>query len=162
ASDGTLTERQTFSGHTDSVHGLAFSPDGMLLATASYDGRVGLFTGGTEEKQFIDAHKGQVQCVAFDKSGTRVSIAGIDSKTARLWDLTTNPPTQIHAFSKAQGNILWATLSPDGQAMASVGRDYIVQVYSTHGAQLLHRLVGHEQTVYRAIFSPDGHQLVTV
>ena len=37
-----------------------------------------------------------------------------------------------------------------------------LQVYSTHDAQLLHRLVGHEQTVYRAIFSPDGHQLATV
>jgi WD40 repeat protein len=58
APDGTLTERQTFSGHTGAVHGLAFSPDGTLLATASYDGRVGLFTVGTEEKRFIDAHEG--------------------------------------------------------------------------------------------------------
>jgi len=46
--------------------------------------------------------------------------------------------------------------------MASVGRDQVVKVYSTHDAQLLHRLVGHEQTVHRAIFSPDGHQLATV
>ena len=37
-----------------------------------------------------------------------------------------------------------------------------LQVYSTHDARLLHRLVGHEQTVYRAIFSPDGQQLATV
>ena len=58
APDGTLTARQTFSGHTAAVHGLAFSPDGTLLATASYDGRIGLFTVGTEEKQFIDAHEG--------------------------------------------------------------------------------------------------------
>jgi WD40 repeat protein len=162
APDKTLTARQTFSGHTAAVHGLAFSPDGTLLATASDDGRVGLFTIGTVEKRFIDAHEGDVASVAFDPSGTRLLSAGYDDKTVRLWDLTTHLPTQIQAFPKAQGNLLWATLSPDGQAMASVGRDPVVQVYSTHDAQLRHRLVGHEQTVFRAIFSPDGHQLATV
>ena len=66
------------------------------------------------------------------------------------------------SLPQSPGQDLWATLSPDGQAMASVGRYQVVEVYSTHNAQLLHRLVGHEQAVYRAIFSPDGHQLVTV
>src|SRR5437870_6218640 len=94
-------------------------------------------------------------------SGQPLSVGYYD-KTARLWDLTTNPPTQIQAFPKAQNELLWATLSPDGQAMASVGRAQVVEVYSTHDAQLLHRLVGHEDTIYRAIFSPDGHQLATV
>jgi WD40 repeat protein len=162
APDGTLTARQTFSGHTDAVHGLAFSPDGTLLATASYDGRVGLFTVGTEEKRFIDAHEGKVASVAFDPSGHRVVSAGIKDKTARLWDLTTHPPTQLHAFPIALDQLLWATLNPDGHAMASVGRDQVVEVYATYDAQLRHRLVGHEQTVFRAIFSPDGHQLATV
>jgi WD40 repeat protein len=162
APDGTLTERQTFSGHTDAVHGLAFSPDGTLLAIASYDGRIGLFTVGTEAKRFIDAHEGKVGSVAFDPSGRRLLSAGIEDKTVRLWDLTTNPPTQIHAFPTAPNRLLWATLSPDGQAMASVGRDHVVHVYSTHDAQLRHRLGGHESAVYRAIFSPDGHQLATV
>jgi WD40 repeat protein len=164
--DGTLTERQTFSGHESRVFSLAFSPDGMLLATASYDGRVGLFTVGTQEKRFIDAHEGGkvggVETVDFYSSGTRLLSVGYYDKTVRLWDLTTNPPTQIQAFPKAQDELLWATLSPDGQAMASVGRGQVVEIYSTHDAQLLHRLVGHESAVWRAIFSPDGHQLATV
>jgi WD40 repeat protein len=162
APDGTLTERQTFSGHTDAVHGLAFSPNGTLLATASYDGRIGLFTIGTQEQRFINAHEGMVASVAFDHSGSHLLSAGAEDKTARLWDLTTNPLTQIQAFPKAQDMLMWATYSPDGQAIASVGRDQVIEVYSTHDAQLLHRLVGHEQTVYRAIFSPDGHQIATV
>src|SRR5262249_59232524 len=86
--DGTLTARQTFSGHTDAVHGLAFSPDGTLLATASYDGRVGLFTVGTEEKRFIDAHEGGneggVATVAFYNSGTRLLSVGYYDKIVRL------------------------------------------------------------------------------
>jgi len=43
-----------------------------------------------------------------------------------------------------------------------VGRNSLVRVYSTHDARLLHRLIGHEQTVYRAIFSSDGQQLATL
>jgi WD40 repeat protein len=162
APDGTLTERQTFSGHTAAVYRLAFSPDGTTLATAGYDGRVGLFTLGTEEKRFLDAHKGSVASVAFDAGGTRVLSAGIEDKTVRLWDLTTDPPTLIKEFPKAPQQLLWAALSPDGRSMADVGRGSVVQVYSTHDAQLRHGLVGHEQTVYRAIFSPDGRQLATV
>jgi WD40 repeat protein len=162
APDGTLTARQTFSGHTDAIQGLAFSPDGTLLATASYDGRIGLFTVGTEETQFIDAHAGQVASVAFDARGSHLLSAGIDDKIVRLWDLSSHPPTPLQAFPPAQGMPLWATLSPDGHAMARVGRDHVVEVYSTHDARLLHRLVGHERTVFRAIFSPDGQQLATV
>jgi WD40 repeat protein len=162
APDGALIERQTFSDHTDTIHGLALSPDGTLLATASYDGRVGLFTVGTQERQFLDVHEGEVESVAFDHSGVRLLSAGYEDETARLWNLITNPPTQIQAFPKAQVKLLWATLSPNGQAMASVGRGSFAQVYSTHDAQLLHRLVGHEQTVLRAIFSSDGYQLATV
>ena len=88
--------------------------------------------------------------------------AGVDDKTVRLWDLSSNPPTQLQVFPPAQDTLLWATLSPDGYAMASVGRNALAQVHSTHDASLLHSLVGHEQTIYRAIFSPDGQQLATV
>ncbi len=162
APDGTLTAQQTFSGHTGSVHALAFSPDGTLLATASYDGRIGLFTVGTEEQRFIDAHGGNVASVAFDASGSRLLSAGIDDKIVRLWNLSTDPPTPLQAFPPAQDQRLWASLSPDGHTMASVGRSLVVDVYATRDARLLHRLVGHEQAVFRAIFSPDSQQLATV
>ena len=161
-SDGLLTAQQTFSGHTAGLYGLAFSPDSQTLATAGYDGRVGLFTVDREKGQFFDAHEGEIASVVFNQNGTRLLSAGIDDKTARIWDITANPPTQISAFPAAQDNLSWAAFSPDGRSMVSVGRDPTVDIYSTHDAQLQHRLVGHESTIYRAIFSPDGQQLASV
>ncbi len=35
-------------------------------------------------------------------------------------------------------------------------------LYATATAQVQHRLMGHEQSVFRAIFSPDSSQLATV
>jgi WD40 repeat protein len=167
-SDGRLTAQQTFTGHNDLIHAVAFSSDGKTLATASYDGRVGLFkVGSKEEGRFFDAHapgsQGGAESVAFDINGTRLLSAGYYDKTARLWDLTTDPPTLIRAFSEAQNALLWAALSPDGRFVATAGRgqDKVV-VYKADDGQLLRRLVGHEQTVYRPIFSPDGRQLATV
>ncbi len=80
-----------------------------------------------------------------------------------MWDLTADPPTLVRAFPESPDNLTWATLSPDGKWMAQVGRGASkVTLYSTTDEQLVRRLVGHEQTVIRAIFSPDGEQLATV
>ena len=112
--------------------------------------------------RFFKAHEGRVASVAFDASGTRLLSAGNDERTARLWDLTSDPPALVQAFPKAQDKHLWATLSPDGEWMAEVGRSQVVDLYSTNDGQLVNQLVGHEQSVYRAEFSPNSRQLATV
>jgi WD40 repeat protein len=158
-----LQEQQTFTGHYSAVHAVAFSPDSKILATASYDGQIGLFTVGTEEKQFIErAHDGKVESVAFDSSGTRLLSSGNEDRATRLWNLNTNPPTLLQEFPKAQNRLLWASLSPDNKWVASVGRDHLVHIYATQDGQEQYRLVGHEQAIYRAIFSPDSQQVATV
>ena len=159
----TLTARQTYEGHEAEVYGLAFSPDGRTLATASYDGRVGLFAMGEDTlPRFFKAHEGRVASVAFDASGTQLLSAGIEDKTARLWDLTNDPPGLVRAYPKSPAKLIWATLSPDGEWMVEVGRNSLVHVYSTNDGRLVHELVGHQQSVFRAEFSPDSQQLATV
>jgi len=158
-----LQAQQTFTGHHGYVNAVAFSPDSQTLATASDDRRIGLFTVGTEEKRFIKgAHQGGVASVAFDSSGTRLLSGGYHDRTTRLWNLNTNPPTPLQAFPQAQDKLLWASLSPDNQWVASVGRDFFVHIYATQRGQEQYRLAGHEQTVWRAIFSPDSQQVATV
>ncbi len=166
--EGTLHALQTFEGHTDAVRAVAFSPDEETLATAGYDGQVGLFKVGTEQRRSIEkahdecANDGCVQSVAFDATGTRLLSSGYNDRTTRLWNLNSDPPTLLQEFPKAQDMLMWATLSPDGQRVASVGRDQLVHIYATQDGREQHRLVGHENTILRVVFSPDSQQAATV
>jgi WD40 repeat protein len=162
--NGEINVQQTFAGHDDSVYEVALSPDNKTLATGGSDGRVGLFRVGTKDggRQFIDAHEGPVASVAFGADNARLLSAGYEDKTARLCDLTADPPALIRSFLGAQNQLMCAALSPDDRLIATVGRGAVVDIYKADDGQLLRRLVGHEQTVFRAIFSPDGRQLATV
>ncbi|QTR51830.1 WD40 repeat domain-containing protein [Candidatus Thiothrix anitrata] len=164
--DGQLKLEKTLSEHKNVVHAVAFSPDDSQLATASYDGHIGLFDlVGEGKPQLWEAHSGGsnggVESVSFSADGKQLFSSGYYDQTIKLWDLTTQPPT-AQTLATANDALLWASLSPDGQQLASVGREYTVSVYPTSGTGTPLRLNGHEQTVLKAIFSPDSRQLATV
>ncbi|MBU0656715.1 MAG: hypothetical protein KJ914_16460 [Gammaproteobacteria bacterium] len=158
----SLQLEKTLSEHKDVVHAVAFSPDDSQLATASYDGHIGLFDlVGDRKPQLWEAHEGYVESVNFGSSGKYLLSSGNHDFKLKLWDLTTQPPT-AKTLATANDALLWASISPDGQQLASVGREATVSVYPTSGTGTPLRLNGHEQTVYKAIFSPDSRQLATV
>jgi len=157
-----LQELQHFTGHQATVYAVAFSPDGQTLATASYDGRVGLFPLKGGEGTFFEAHEGEVTSIEFTLDGKHLLSSGNKDRSLHLWNLNTTPPSLAQAPWQAQDKLTWATLSPDGQRAAVVGRELVVSILNLQQPDTPLRLVGHEQAVLRAIFGPDGEQLATV
>ncbi|EDN71045.1 WD-40 repeat protein [Beggiatoa sp. PS] len=151
---------QTLNGHTDKIHAVAFSPDGKMLATASFDGQVGLLTIDTQQKRFYQAHDGKdVNAIAFNADGTQLLTTGDDD--VRLWALNHKPPQLLNKYTPANKSLIWSALSLDNQWISSVGSDQIVYVYSAIDKTIQYRFEGHESTIYRVIFSPDGQQIAT-
>ena len=59
--------------------------------------------------------------------------------------------------------VAWASLSPGGDEAVAVGRGQVVHVYDlTAPDPEPYLLVGHEQTTFRGVYTPDGRQLATV
>ncbi|MDW3118713.1 MAG: cytochrome C [Roseovarius pacificus] len=78
------------TGHKGKIVDLALSPDGAWLASASWDGTIGLWPlsgDAGETARFLSGHEAGVNAVAFSADGARLYSASTDG-TIRVWDMT--------------------------------------------------------------------------
>jgi WD40 repeat protein len=94
--EATGTAR-TLIGHTADVLWIAFSPDGMRIATTGYDRTIKLWDTATGREVFtLRGHTGGVGELVFSPDGCRIVSSGIDG-TARVWDATPLPAAVLQA-----------------------------------------------------------------
>ena len=158
----------TFRGHTSKVLGVAFSPNGTRLLTASADGTVRQWDTGTsrEVEAPYDRHAGEVFAAAYSPDGQWVASAGSD-RTVRVWRATSRQDVAIlHGHTGAVHGVAFA---PDGRRLASVSResefiwagDSTARVWDVDPEATLPALRGHTSFVYPVAFSPDGRWLAS-
>lgn len=92
--------------------GIAFSPDGKILAVGSHDDAVQLFDARTFERiRFPSGHSGLVKSVFFSNDGKSLRSLGTDD-TVCLWDAGTGKMKQ--RFSLPKGTTC-VSMRPDGR-----------------------------------------------
>jgi WD40 repeat protein len=146
-------------GKAQQFHGLAFSPDGKLIASADQDGAIRIWDTLTgKEVRAIQADTKRIWSVAFSPDGKLLASSGWD-KTVRVWDTATGRQTLLlnghtaHAFCVA--------FSPDGKHLASGSDDTSVRIWETESGKLVRTLAGHRKGVFSLQYSPDGNRLAT-
>ena len=90
-------ELRTLAGHSDSVTGVAVSPDGRRAVSASWDSTLKVWdleTGG--ELSTLAGHSDRVNGVAVE-SGRRRAVSASHDNTLKVWDLETG--ANIATFS---------------------------------------------------------------
>ena len=138
--------------------GIAFSPDGQLLAAASWDNTIRLwdpFTG--DSRSTTEGLSVKVDGITFAPDGQHLALISRDC-TVRLWDPSTGASCKtLEGHSDA---VCAVAYSQDGQLLASASSDHTVRVWdpSTGASRILG---GHSDAVCAVAFSPDGQVLAS-
>ena len=143
---------------------VAFSTDGMTLATANQNKAASIFDGATGKS--IDLPNeggvvGGVNSVAVSPDGKYVATGGRD-KFVHLFKKDGTPiwPGKKEIPGKQEGALAAVEFSPSGTLLATAGEDGTARVYSVKTGAELHRWA-HGGGVRSISFSPDGKYLAT-
>ncbi|KAI5776192.1 quinon protein alcohol dehydrogenase-like superfamily [Geopyxis carbonaria] len=114
-------------GHQKGVNHVSFSPDGRLIASASFDNSVRLWN--SRDGKFIATLRGHVapvyQC-AFS-ADSRLLVSSSKDSTLKIWDVRTG---KLHTdLPGHQDEVFAVDWSPDGQKVASGGKDKSVRIW---------------------------------
>lgn len=142
-----------FAGHGGMVRGLAVSPDGSLILTASFDYSARLWDFGSQnELGALIGHTGPVNAVSFLPDGERALSAGDDGALI-VWDVRSN--NALYRFKGHTARVADVAVSPSGEVAATASWDGTVRVWDLTGQTEVNRLaVGTAVTA--VAFAPDG------
>jgi small GTP-binding protein len=117
---------RTLRGHTGWIGRIAWSPDGLMLASPSADRTVRLWNAETGEcLHALYGHEGDVNVVAFDPTGRKLASGSID-RVIRIWDPALgNPLNKLHAGHWVDG----VAFVGASNMLATASGDGIVQIW---------------------------------
>ncbi len=157
--------RRVFERDSTIYFGVAFSPDGTLAISGSYDNLLTLWDVATGEPiRNFEGHESFIRSVDYSPDGKTV-LSGAMDDTMILWDVETgaiirrfgpdNPdtPDVIEGHSNSVRTVVY---SPDGTKAVSASDDYTLIYWDLETGDIIHQFVGHDERVRGADISPDG------
>jgi WD40 repeat protein len=167
-----LSERPVPMSHApDEAWGVAFSPDGNLLASAGDNEKgskcLNVWNAASGSRRWTAAgHAALATRVTFSPDGRLLASAGYDGYI-KLWGPASGREQSSIDTHLERPRCL--AFSPDGRLLACGGgrrtpvtdESNVAQLWEVATARLLTTLAGHGRQVRSIVFSPDGRHVTT-
>ncbi|EKQ69579.1 WD40 repeat-containing protein [Leptolyngbyaceae cyanobacterium JSC-12] len=138
------------------VVGIAFSPNGQTIATASEDSMVRLWNVNGKLLKTLEGHNAPVRSVTFSPDGQLIATAS-DDRTIRLWSQNGTP---IKTLIGHTAQVRSVSFSRDGKHLVSASWDETVRLWNRDGTPI-RAIAGHGSLVNDAKFSQDGKTIAS-
>ncbi|HXJ58534.1 MAG TPA: PQQ-binding-like beta-propeller repeat protein [Verrucomicrobiae bacterium] len=161
-----VAERTLSEFDKNAALGLAFSPDGKMLALATWQGLVKVLDTTTARELPAPApHRDWACAVAFSPDGKiLVSAGGSEFKPERnggktsgqikVWDVAASK--ELGELIGHSNKVFTVAFAPDGRTLATGSADQTVRLWDVSTRKQRTLLAGHRDAVWAVAFSPDG------
>jgi WD40 repeat protein len=155
----------SLEGHTRNASGVHWSPDGTLLASASW-GAVKVWDVGTGREARTLGRGGMFTSVCFSPDGKRLAAAigeQLEAGVVSVWDVRTGrEELSLKEFKGPVKSVCW---SPDGARLACASEQTpvvgVVTVWDARTGRKEHSLDESPGHVFSVAWSPDGALLAS-
>ena len=130
---GTAT---ALAAHDSWIRALDTSPDGELLCSGGYDGRLVWWPAAADQPEpirVVDAHQGWIRALAVSPDGRQVATCGNDL-LVQLWDMTDGK--RLHSLAGHASHVYHIAFAPDGQSLVSCDLKGSVKVWDLSAGKL--------------------------
>lgn len=148
--------------HMGAVNSIAFSPDGLLLATAGDDRSIQIWNVESRKQlhRIVNSHRGPVTSIHFSEPNRLIS-AGRDN-TLVVWDVTNREsPIRETIFDHRSGDV-GVLNSSNNRTLVDEGKQLRIQSLRDQQVEgILENASGADNFSTMALFAPDGKTILT-
>ena len=151
-------------GHSSLIESITFSPNGKIIASGSYDGRIKLWnvqTGEQIRSLENSSPSSGIMSVAFSPDGEKI-VSGNNENTISLWDCETG--RLLKTFREGDGNIIIysVTFSIDGKTIISASSFGTISSWSVETGIRIKHLGQNSNRISDIKISSDQKTMATI